>query len=129
MACILRTLPHKASGCPGSNREPFYLHRNDVWVGQRLNADKTFILRFQYAIFEIGEIVKLPQFLCLVRIVQVSDEPVGSISENISLNRAYFLRGVDHANVVFGSFFGRPNPNIFEISLVASGSRLCASST
>src|SRR5437867_3751064 len=94
------------------NGEPLYLHRNHVWVRQGLHPDETLVLSPQDALLKIGEIVELAKLLCLVGVVQVSDEPVSGVAEDIPLDRADLLRRIDQPNMVLGALLRGPHPDV-----------------
>src|SRR6266404_4570631 len=97
---------------PRTNCELFDLHGNDIWIRQRLYSDKSLILSSQDTVLKICKVVELAEFFGFVSVVQMTNEPIRGIPQNVLLNRAHFLSGIDEADVVFRPFLRGSNPYV-----------------
>src|ERR1700674_2071876 len=92
--------------------EEIDLDRDHVRVGERLHPKEALVLRAEDAGFEIGEIVELANFFCLVRVVQMPNEPIGRVPQDVALNRADLLRRIHEPDMVLVTLFRGTNPDV-----------------
>src|SRR5881628_2270096 len=79
--------------------EALDLRRHDVGVALRLYTHKADVLCAENGLRKVREIVVLLELAHLILIVEMPNKPVRRVGEDVLLDAADFLRGVDQSDV------------------------------
>src|SRR5207249_4700764 len=88
------------------------LDGDDIGIRKRLDPKETAVLGPQDRGLEVFEVVELLELPGLVGVVEVPDEPVSRVPEDVPLNRADFLGGVDETQAILRPLLSRANPDV-----------------